>query len=86
MAVADRLLQKYGILGEIEETRAAERLAKLGMIVGAMLGGMQLTPVVTYRSWLFAAGAVACAILYRDEIARFWKNWSRRRDVPGASS
>lgn len=79
MAVSDRLLQKHAIFGEIEETRATERLTKLGMVLGAVLGGMQLTPETAWRGVMFAIGVGSCGLLYREEIkARVWGRWGRR--------
>ena len=77
MAASDRLLQKHLIVGELEETRATERLTKLGMIVGAMLGAMQLTGQECIRAIFLAAGVFLCVVLYREELTGWWRRISR---------
>ena len=75
VASGDRLLQKHLILGELEETHATERLTKLGMIVGAMLGAMQITTDVGARSLFLAAGVILCGVLYREELTAWRWSW-----------
>jgi hypothetical protein len=79
--VAEQLLQRHSILGQIQQTTATDRLSKLGMALGSGLAAMQLSTDNRTRCVLFALMVGFCSWIYWSAICRgFGALFARRPD------